>query len=154
MTMTFELTGNEAIFDMEKFCRLRGGLTYIGQFSNKNTSKVIPGTIIQYGGEFYTTELLGISGTASFPADAKGMVTTSVTLFETDEYVPEECKSLSDCSIRIDIWNTDIDDEGPIESYAFYSDQLAEAKEVMNSNKDVDIFFDGKPITREEFLEK
>lgn len=154
MAITFEVTAKEAIFDMKEFCRLKDELTYIGQFADKETSKVISGTIIQYNGTFYSTELPDLSGVSARTADTEGMVTTTVSLFKTNEYAPEKCKLVSDCPIRIDIWNTHIDDEGAICSYAFYSDQLAEAKEVVNNNKDVDIFFDGKKITREEFLEK
>lgn len=151
MAILFELKGKEAIFDMKEFCRLKNELTYIGQFANKETSKVIQGTIIQYDGKFYTNEVPGRAGVSS-SADKKGMVTTSVELFETD-YVPEECKPLSDCPIRIDIWDTAIDDEGPIASYAFYDNQLEEAKEVVNNNKDVDIFIEGVQIAKKDFLE-
>lgn len=149
----FEVTGKAAIFDMEKFCRLNGELTYIGRFANKETSEVIQGTIIQYKGEFYTTEIPFRSGIGSGPADKNGMVTTSVELFKTD-YIPEECKPVSDCPIRINIWDTAIDDEGPIGCYAFYDNQLEEAKEVVNNNKDVDIFVDGVQVNRTNFLER
>lgn len=152
MAIVFELKGKEAIFDMKEFCRLKDELTYVGRFANKKTSKVIQGTIMQYNGKFYTNEVPLRSGVCSFPADEKGMVTTSVELFETD-YVPEECKPLSDCPIHIDIWDVDIDDEGPIDRYAFYNDQLEEAKEVVNGNKDVNIFIDGVQIDRKDFLE-
>ena len=68
------------------------------------------------------------------------MVTTSVELFETD-YNPDECKWIGDCPIRIHIWNTAIDDEGLIGSYAFYNSQMEEAKEVVKKHRDVDISF-------------
>ncbi len=152
MAIVFELKGKEAIFDMKEFCRLKDELTYIGRFANKETSKVLQGTIIQYDGKFYTNEVPFRAGVGSSPADEKGMVITSVELFDTD-YVPEECKPLSDCPIRIDIWDTAIDDEGPIGSYAFYETQLEEAKEVVNSNKDVDIFIDGVQVAKKDFLE-
>lgn len=153
MAILFELKGKEAVYDMKEFCRLKDELTYIGQFANKETSIVIRGTIIQYDGKFYTNELPGLSGVSSSPADEKGMITTSVSLFETDKYIPEECKSVSDCPIRIDIWDVASDDEGPIGSYAFYNEQLEEAKKVVNINEDVDIFIDGIQIARKDFLE-
>lgn len=152
MAILFELKGKEAIFDMEEFCRLKDELTYVGRFATKETSKVIQGTIIQYNGKFYTTEIPFRSGVSSSPADEEGMVTTSVELFNTD-YVPEECKPLSDCPIHLNIWDVSVDDEGPIGSYAFYSNQLEEAKKVVNGNKDVDIFIDGVHIARKDFLE-
>lgn len=152
MAILFELKGKEAIFDMKEFCRLKDELTYIGRFANKETSKVIQGTIIQYDGKFYSNEEPFRSGVGSSPADVEGMITTSVELFKTD-YIPEECKPLSDCPIRIDIWDTAIDDEGPIGSYAFYDNQLEEAKKVVNSNEDVDIFIDGVQIAKKVFLE-
>ena len=92
------------------------------------------------------------AGVSSSPADDEGMVTTSVELFEID-YVPEECKSLSDCPIRINIWDMALDDEGPICSYAFYDNQLKEAKAVVNTHEDVDIFMDGVQTDRKDFLE-
>lgn len=137
---------------MKEFCRLKDKLTYVGRFANKETSKVIQGTIIQYDGKFYTNEMPLRAGVSSSPADDEGMVTTSVELFEID-YVPEECKPLSDCPIRINIWDMAIDDEGPIGSYSFYDNQLKEAKEVVNSNEDVDIFIDGVQASRKDFLE-
>lgn len=152
MAIVFELKGKEAIFDMEEFCRLKDELTYVGRFANKETSEVIQGTIIQYNGKFYTTEIPFRSGVGSSPADEEGMVTTSVELFNTD-YVPEECKPLSDCPIHLNIWDVAVDAEGPIGSYAFYSDQLEEAKEVVKGNEDVDIFIDGVQIARKDFLE-
>lgn len=152
MAIVFELKGKEAIFDMKEFCRLKDELTYVGQFANKETSKVIQGTIIQYNGKFYTNEVPFRAGVSSSPADEKGMITTSVELFETD-YVPEECKPVSDCPIRIDIWDTAIDDEGPIGRYAFYDNQLEEAKEVVNNNEDVDICIEGVQIAKKDFLE-
>ena len=93
--VVFEVKGKEAIFDMEKFCRLNGELTYIGRFANKETSEVIQGTIIQYKGKFYTTEIPFRSGISCSSVD-NGMVTTAVELFETD-YNPDECKKISDC---------------------------------------------------------
>ncbi len=152
MSILFELKGKKAIFNMEEFCRLKDELTYVGRFANKKTSKVIQGTIIQYNGIFYTTEIPLLSGVDSSPADEDGMVITSVELFES-EYVPEECKPLNDCPILINIWNTRIDDEGPICSYAFYSDQLEKAKEIVNDNKDVSIFINGVRIATKNFLE-
>ena len=152
MAIVFELKGKEAIFDMKEFCRLKDELTYVGRFANKETSEVIQGTVIQYNGKFYTTEIPFRSGVGSSPADEEGMVTTSVELFETD-YVPEECKPLSDCPILLNVWDVAVDDEGPIGSYAFSSDQLEEAKEVVNGKKDVDIFIDGVQIARKDFLE-
>lgn len=152
MAIVFKLKGKETIFDMEEFCRLKDELTYVGRFANKETSEVIQGTIIQYNGKFYTTEIPFRSGVGSSPADEEGMVTTSVELFNTD-YVPEECKPLSDCPIHLNIWDVAVDAEGPIGSYAFYSDQLEEAKEVVKGNEDVDIFIDGVQIARKDFLE-
>lgn len=152
MAIVFKLKGKETISDMEEFCRLKDELTYVGRFANKETSEVIQGTIIQYNGKFYTTEIPFRSGVGSSPADEEGMVTTSVELFNTD-YVPEECKPLSDCPIHLNIWDVAVDAEGPIGSYAFYSDQLEEAKEVVKGNEDVDIFIDGVQIARKDFLE-
>lgn len=152
MGIVFEHKGKKAVFDMKKFCRLKDELTYIGRFANKETSKIIEGTIIQYNGKFYTNELPFVSGVGSSPADENGMITTTVELFETEEYVPEKCKPVSDCQIRINIWDVEIDDEGPIESYAFYEDQLDDAKEIVKNSKDVDIFFKGNEISREKFL--
>lgn len=153
MGIVFEHKGKEAVYDMNEFCRLKDELTYIGQFANKETSEVIQGTIIQYDGKFYTNESPGIPGVSFTHLPDEGIVKTTVQLFETDEYVPEKCKPVSDCPIRIDIWDVNIDDEGPVVSYAFYSDQLDEAKEVVNNNEDVDIFSDGKEIDRKDFLE-
>lgn len=113
---------------------------------------VIPGTIIQYDGKYYTTELPLRAGISSTPKDENGMVTTSVELFEI-ECVPEKCKSVSDCSICIDIWDFEEDDEAPYESYAFYSDQFEEAQEVLESNQNVYIFIDGIPTSKNDFLE-
>lgn len=151
MVMVFEFKGKKAVDDMKEFCRLKEELTYVGRFANKETSEIIQGTIIQHNGKFYTTEIPFHSGVGWSPADEEGMVTTSVCLFKTD-YVPEECKPIEDCPIRIYIWDIAIDDEGPIGSYAFYSDQLEEAKEVVNDNKDVDIFIDGVKKDRNDFL--
>lgn len=150
--IVFKLTGKEEVFDEKEFCRRIDGLTYVGRFAHKKTSRVIQGTIIQYDGKFYTNELPGVSGFCSSPADENGIITTSLTLFETTEYVPEECKPVSECLIYINIWDTDVDDEGPIGSYAFYDDQQETAKEIVKSNKDVDIFRKGMKITREDFL--
>lgn len=152
MAILFELKGKEAVYDMKEFCRLKDELTYIGEFANKETSIVIRGTIIQYDGKFYTTELPGLSGVSS-SADENGMITTTVSLFATDKYIPKECKSVSDCPIRIDIWDIGSDDEGPIGSYAFYTEQLEKAKKVVNMNEDVDIFVEGTQIARKNFLE-
>lgn len=151
--MVFNVTAKEAIFDMKEFCRLNGTLTYIGRFAKKETSEVISGDIIQYGDKLYTT---GLSGVSSSPADTDGMVETTVSLFETKEYVPEECKSLSDCSIRINIWDTNIDTEAPFACYAFYDDELDKAKKFVNDNEDedIDIFVGDEKVSREEFLEK
>ena len=153
MAIVFEHKGKEAVCDMEEFCRIKDELTYIGKFANKETSKVIDGTIIQYDGKFYTNESPCSSGVSSGPADKNGMVRTVVELFETEEYVPEKCKPVSDCPIRIDVWDVNIDDEGPIVSYAFYADQLDEAKEIVNNSKDVDILLESEKIVREDFLE-
>lgn len=151
MAKMFELKGKEAIFDMKEFCRLKDELTYVGRFANKETCKVLQGTIIQYDGKFYATEIPLRSGVGSGSADKDGMVTTLVELFETD-YVPEECKPLDDCKIMVDVWDVNHDDEAPIDSYAFYADQLKEAKEIVSSNKDVDIFIDGKKVAKEILL--
>lgn len=152
MAILFELKGKASVFDMKEFCRFKNELTYIGRFANKETSKVIQGTIIQYNGKFYTNEVPFHAGVSSSAADEEGMVTTTVELFETN-YVPEECKSLGNCQIRINVWELAIDDEGPTCSYAFYNDQLEEAKKVVNGNKDVDIFIEGVQISRKDFLE-
>lgn len=151
MGIVFDLKAREEIDDMEEFCRYKDELTYIGQFAKKETSEVIQGTIIQYDGKFYTTEIPFHAGVSCVPAAEEGMVITSVELFETD-YVPEECKPLSDCPIRISIWNTGIDEEGPIGRYAFYDNQLKEAKEVVSSNEDVDIFVNGERVAKKDFL--
>ncbi|MCI8470842.1 MAG: hypothetical protein HFJ35_05145 [Clostridia bacterium] len=151
MAIVFEVTGKKEIIDMKEFCRLKEELTYVGEFANKETSEIIQGTIIQYDGKFYTNEDFLRSGVSWHSKD--GMVTTSVELFKTD-YIPEECKPVSDCPIRINIWDTAIDDEGPIGCYAFYDNQLEEAKEVVNNNKDVDIFVDGVQVNRTNFLER
>lgn len=153
MGIVFEVKEKKAIFDMKEFCRIKEELTYVGRFANKETSEIIQGTIIQYKGKYYTNEVFLQAGVSCSPADDEGMITTSVSLFEID-FVPEECKKIDDCPIRIDIWNTAIDDEGPISSYAFYENQLEEAKEVVNSHKDVDIRIDGVKIAREKFLER
>lgn len=152
MGIVFKLKGKDAILDMKEFCRLSGELTCIGRFADKDTSKVIQGTIIQYNGKFYANEVPFHSGVSISPADESGMVTTSVELFEID-YVPKECKPLDDCPIYICIWNTLIDNEGPIASYAFCNDQLEEAKKIVNNNEDVDIFREGVQITKQDFLE-
>lgn len=152
MGIVFEHKGKKAVFDMKKFCRLKDELTYIGRFANKETSKIIEGTIIQYNGKFYTNELPFVSGVSSVFLKDEGLVKTTVQLFETEEYVPEKCKPLSDCPICIDIWDVDLDNEAPIESYAFYEDQLDAAKEIVKNSKDVDIFFKGNEISREKFL--
>ena len=152
MALLFELTGKEEISDMKEFCRRKEELTYVGEFANKETSKVIQGTIIQYDGKFYTTELPRVSGIFFAPAKEKGMVTTTVSLFEAKDYVPEKCKSISDCPILINIWDTKLDDEGPIYSFAFSDDQLAEARNILNIYEDVDIFKGDVKISREDFL--
>ena len=151
MAIVFEVTGKEEILDMKEFCRLKEELTYVGEFANKETSEIIQGTIIQYDGKFYTNEDFLRSGVSWHSKN--GMVTTSVQLFKTS-YVPEECKPVEDCPIRINIWDTKIDDEGPIDCYAFYDNQLEEAKEIVNKNKDVDIFVDGVQVNRTNFLER
>lgn len=153
MGIVFELKANKAILDKKEFCRLKDGLTYVGRFADNKTSEVIQGTIIQYNDKYYSTEIPFRSGISIGSADKDGMVTTYVELFEID-YIPEECKPLSDCPIRIYIWDLTFDDEGPICSYAFYNNQLKEAKEVVNVNNDVDIFIDGVQIAREDFLKR
>lgn len=152
MAIVFELKGKEAISDVKEFCRLKDGLTYIGRYADKETSEVIQGEIVQYGGKFYSDEMPFHSGFGCSPADSEGMVTTSLELFDVD-YVPGDCKPLGDCPIRINVWNTAIDDEGPIACYAFYGNQLEEAKNVVRSNDDVDIFVSGKETDKKDFLE-
>lgn len=151
MGIVFEVKKSKAIFDMKEFCRFKNELTYVGRFANKETSEVIQGTIFQYNGKYYTNEVFLRSGVGWSSADNEGMITTSVSLFDID-FVPENAKPLSDCSIRIDIWNIDIDDEGPISQYAFYESQLEDAKKVVCSNKDVDIFVNKIQIAKSEFL--
>lgn len=152
MAITFKITAKEKITDMKEFCRLNEELTYFGPFAKKETSEMLLGDIIQYADKFYTTALPGVSGISFSPADAEGMVTTTVKLFITNEYVPEECKPLSSCSIFIDVWDVHVDNGMPIVSYAFCSDQLNEAKHIVYANKDVDIFFQVGYISREQFL--
>lgn len=150
--MVFELKGKKEIDNLEEFCRLNDELTYIGQFADKETSLVIPGTILQYKGVFYSTESPLYAGVSSTPKDENGMVTTSVELFATS-YVPEECKPVKDCSILIDIWDLEEDDKAPYESYAFYDNQLEEAKELVESYEEVEIFIEGVKIAKKYFLE-
>ena len=150
MAIVFELKGKKAVYDMKEFCRLKKELTYVGRFANKETSKIIPGTIIQYNGKFYTTEIPFHTG-LNFSIDEEGLVTTFVRLFKTD-YIPEECKPIGNCPIHIHIWNIDIDDKGPICSYAFYNSQMKKAKEVVENNKNVDILINGVNKDRNDFL--
>lgn len=151
MAIVLKITTKQPVSDMKEFCRLSDELIYIGRFADKKTSKVIPGTILRYNGKFYSNELQGVPGVSSYRE--KDMITTSVSLFETT-YVPNECKPVKNCPILIEIWDIAIDDEAPIESYAFYSEQLAEVKNVVNSHKDVDIFFNNKKVNKEELFEK
>ena len=150
MSLLFYLTGREG-FDIKEFCRQKDNLTYIGEFANKETSKVLLGTIIQYDGKFYSTEEYLHVG-LSYSARKQGMVTTSLELFETD-YVPEKSKPIGDCPILIDIWDIHTDNEVPIGSYAFYNSQMEEAKEVVKNHSDVDIFINGVKKERNDFLE-
>ena len=152
MAIVFKLTGKEAVLDMKEFCRLKEELTYVGKYANKDTCEVICGSIIQYRNKYYTTELPGRPGISCNCRD--GITTTTVELFETSDYVPEKCKPISDFLILIDVWDVKIDDEFPIASYAFDENQVAKAKDFVKCNKDVDIYFDGTIISREEFLAK
>lgn len=151
MSIAFKFKGKYAINDIRDFCRLNDELTYIGQFAYKDTS-LVTGHIIQHNGEFYTTESPLKGGISTTAKDKNGMITTTVELFKT-KYVPEQCKSLRDCSIYIDIWDFEEDDKAPYESYAFDSDQFEEAKVVLESNENVDIFIDGMPTSKKDFLE-
>lgn len=152
MAIVFKFTGEKAVFDMKEFCRLKEELTYVGEYANKDTGEVIHGSIIQYDNKYYATELPGRPGISSVCRD--GITTTTVELFEANEYVPEKCKPISDFLILIYVWSVKIDDEFPIASYAFDENQLNKAKDVVKCNKDVDIYFKGKKISREEFLAK
>lgn len=152
MAIVFELTGKEAVFDMKDFCRLKDELTYVGEYANKDTGDVIWGSIIQYNNKYYTTEFPGRSGISSNSHD--GVITTTVELFETNEYVPEECRPISECPIRIYIWDVEIDDEAAIAIYVFDENQMEKAKAVVMSSTDVEIIFNGEEISREEFLAK
>jgi len=152
MAIVFKLTGKEAVFDMKEFCRLKDELTYVGdKYANKDTGEVIRGSIIQYNNKYYTTELPGRSGISSNSRD--GAITTTVELFETNEYIPAECRPISECQVLINVWDVEIDDEAEIASYAFDENQMEKAKSVVKNSKDVDIFFNGKKISKEEFLE-
>ena len=157
MAITFELTGKKAVVDVEEFCQIKKELTYVGRFTNRE-SKVIPGAIVQYNGQFYTTEV-------TTHDIESGKIQTSVKLIETSEYVPEECQSLTDCSIFIEIWNSNnrypniyeddmiSSDTDLICTYAFNNNQLEYAKEIAENNKFVDIFIDKMPISKKHFLE-
>ena len=151
MSIVFELTGKEAVFDMKEFCRLKDELTYVGEYANKDTGEVSWGSIIQYNNKYYTAGLPGRPGISSVCRN--GITTTTVELFETHDYVPEECRPISECMVLIDVWDVQFDDEAPISTYAFDEKQMEKAKDIVKCNKDVDICFDGKKISREEFLE-
>lgn len=150
----FEVTSKEAVYDIKEFCRLKDELTYLGQFANKTTCEVIPGEIIKYDNKFYTTELCGTAGFSSMPAAESGMVKTVLCLFKTNEYNPEKCKLVAECSICIGIWDINIDDEAPIVRYAFSMHQLEEARKIVRANKDVEICVNGEQISRTRFLKK
>lgn len=152
MAIVFKFTGEQAVFNMKDFCRLKRELTYVGEFAHKATCVVISGSIIKYKNKYYTTELTGRAGISCTTRGNKK--TTSVELFEATEYVPEECRPVSDCPIRIDVWALKVDDEAPISRYACDESQLGIAKNIVKRNPDVDIYFKGKEISREEFLAK
>ncbi len=156
-TTTFEITGKKSVVDVEDFCQLTDELTFIGRFANQES--IVIGAIVQYNGKFYATDEV------SSREVAENMLKTSVSLSEIC-YIPEEYKLLSDCSIFIEIWNSNnrypylFEDSGDIPkdthllcTYAFYADQLEEAKKVVNSNKHVEIFINNIPTSRKHFLE-
>lgn len=156
--ITFEVTRERSILDVEEFCQIVDNLTYVGHYVNTKTSKIIPGVIVQFKGKFYSTEIY----TSNI---GKDMIKTVVSLLTTD-YYPKYCKSLKDCSIFIDVWdsyhmspclwedrsNINSSDSNLICSYAFSDDQLAEAQKIANSNKYVNIFLEGVHITKEYLL--
>lgn len=149
--MVFQVTTDKRIFDIKEFCRLQGELIYVGEFANKQTSRIIPGTIVQFRKVFYTT---GYGGLCSGPADIKGKINTTLILNEMAKYVPKECKPVADCPILIYIWDINLDDEGPIASYAFYKEELEKAKKLVEANADIEIFIDGEEVSRAKFLEE
>ncbi len=154
-----EVIRKRGLVDVKDFCEIYNGLSFVGYFANIKTSKIIPGAIVLYNGKFYNIPSV-CTGHA-----ANDMVKTYVSLLETD-YVPEECKPLTGCSIYIEIWDScrrphciwednggDSNDGNLLCSYAFYDNQLTEAKEIVKDNKYVDIFIKGQPISRKDFLE-
>lgn len=128
----FELKTETKISSIEDFCRSLDKLTYIGQFVNKESFKVIPGHVVQYNGKFYSTETAEedeprLSGFCSSPTKT-GIITT-LALFDT-EYVPESCIPLETCPVRVNVWNPIVDLDSPYVSFAFANEQLEKAKKI------------------------
>lgn len=153
MTKDFKVTSSKPIENPEEFCRMcHEGLTYVGQFVDSASHEVYRGSIIEYKGQYFSTEEAGMPGMCSC-TESDGTHTTTLSLFETN-FKPFTAIRLENCVIRVEEWNTAIDDEGYIGYWAFPETQFTEARELVKAkeNSDLTIKVHGMEVTIQSFL--
>lgn len=142
-TFTWEHEGTDRVDSVQEFCRLKK-LKYIGSFVRKADREIVP-DVIQAAGKYYMTV-----GMCYCNHGDKQTTVVEFRLFEEfnlEDYVP-----LEECSVRVDVWNVEVDDEGPIHKYAFTD--VSEARKVVGEGIDFDVWIDGKQVDSEEFLKQ
>lgn len=142
-TFTWEHEGTDRVDSVQEFCQLKG-LKYIGSFVRKADREIVP-DVIQAAGKYYMAV-----DRAYFNNGDKQTIVVEFRLFEEfnlENYVP-----LEKCSVMVNVWDVEIDDEGPIHQYAFTD--VADARKVVGEGMDFDVWIDGKEVDSEEFLKQ
>lgn len=119
-------------------------LTYIGSFAQKSDGILI-GDVVQIEGCYYKACI-----SCGCLIGANRITTADFRLYQS--YSPDKLLHEEECPIRVNVWNMEIDDEGPLVMYAF--NYARRADRIVINHRDVDIEVNGKPVSREDFLNR
>lgn len=153
MAKVFKVNAPDTIWDVSHFCLMCSeNLEYLGRFVNAKTHEVYPGDIISFEGKFYTTETATSSGMSSYTED-DGTWTTVISPFECF-FPPVGYIPLEKCAIRIELWDTRINDEGRIGEWAYLAEEVPEARKLVRThpNADFTIQILGIDVRMEDFI--
>lgn len=126
---------------MEQFCE-KVGIEAIGDLACKENGLRI-GFVVKIDGQYYTGDI-----------DCWYLGKTYASFVKIEEvFNLNDYQKVVDCPIKIDAWDTEIDDEGPIFRYAFKENQTEEILEALRLTGDFDVWIgDSEKKSKEEAL--
>lgn len=127
---------------MAEFCE-KTDVEAIGDLARKKDGLRI-GFVVKIDGQYHTGDI---------DCWNQGKTYASFTKIE-EEFDLKDYQKVDECAIRIDAWDTAIDDEGPIFQYAFKEDQTEAIRNALKPNSDFDVWIDDViRMSKEEALD-